>query len=79
MHKKKVNWFLVLCEIEKYPFVYSISKLDRLLPQEVVAGLFFCKNTYIPATIRYPFLVFHFHFPKKAFPYYYLCAVFKNG
>jgi hypothetical protein len=26
------------------PFVYSISKLDRLLLHEVVAGLFFVQN-----------------------------------
>lgn len=37
------------------PFVYSISKLDRLLLQYVVAGLFFCLKTKLPAQQTQPF------------------------
>jgi hypothetical protein len=43
VHFDCFNRLLLLCEI--HPFVYSISKLDRLLLHNVVAGLFFYPPT----------------------------------
>ncbi len=59
------------------PFVYSISKLDRLLLHNVVAGLFFGLNTKLPfpqATAFLPQALSLHHFFLEAQPGSHLSA-----